>query len=939
MVSVGSAWFNFIDYIHVLTRNLVSGLIISLIAAVSVQAQSTSYTTVQPTRLQRPALSTKPVGRGRPLAFGRNKTYASHRATLDLGVDATGHPLVYGLTNTEAAQGTRTQALYGMNATGLFLNGGTRFVAGKLGLWDGGQVLTTHREFGGRVSMRNAGTSLSNHATHMAGTLVAAGITSEAKGMAYGASLSVWDYANDVAELTLAASELLVSVHAYGPLSGWVQNLERPGNDPNRKWEWWGNTTISSTEDYLFGFYSTKARDIDRLLYTNPSLLMVRSADNKRAETGPTANTPYFLNSTDQQSTLVRSRNDAYDVIPGEANAKNVLTVGAAEVSLDSDNDPTRLLVSPYSGWGPTDDGRIKPDLLGVGTGVYSTLADGTAAYGTNTGTSMAAANVAGSLLLIQELYARQTNGKFLRSATVKGLAIHTADRLTPEKGPDYRQGWGLLNTEAAATVVQNANQAHLINESTLAQGQTWITSVVAQGGEPLVVTLCWTDPEGSVNPLTPSALNNRTPKLVNDIDLRVLAGSATSLPFVLNPALPANAATAADNSRDNVEQVYIANPVAGQTYTIRVNHKGTLQSGIQPFTVIASGRRHVKCTLPGLTLLAKADTTICEGSVLNLRSDDVPGVRYEWLRDGIQILEANTPECPIQEAGAYTLRYTDRNGCTGLSTPVRVKVFSPAVQIAPSAAFQYICPDQSTLRLTATSVNGSALSWIRNGVQLTSGTASSTLVVSQEGTYQAQVVQNGCAGRSTAVDVRASTVAAISVLPADEVLQLPVGASLSLQATTGKDYQYQWFRDKQAIDNASQSTLLIKQPGTYQVRVNQQQCVSWSADKVVRHSAWTGNSVADSLLTFGSDDSTFIAYPNPVLTTLLIRYLQPGATQVHVDVYSAAGHLEKTGFGLNHLSNGLFTLDLHVGDLPIGLYILQLTDGIRQRSVRFLRR
>lgn len=873
------------------------------------------------------------------MAFPRSKSYASHRATIDFGVDHTGHPAVYGLHNTEAAQGTRTQSLYGQNATGLFLNGGTRFVSGRLGLWDGGQVLTTHREFGGRVTMRNANTTLSNHATHMAGTLVAAGLAPEARGMAYGASLSVWDYANDVAELTVAAPDLLISVHAYGPLSGWVQNLERPGNDPNSKWEWWGNTTVSTTEDYLFGFYSTKARDLDKLLFANPSLLMVRSADNKRAETGPPANTPYFLNSTNQQSTLPRSRNDAYDVIPGEATAKNVLTVGAAEVSLDSDNDPTRLLVSPYSGWGPTDDGRIKPDLLGVGTGVYSTLADGTAAYGTNTGTSMAAANVAGSLLLIQELYARQTNGKFLRSATLKGLAIHTADRLTPNTGPDYRQGWGLLNTEAAAAVVQNANQAHLVSESTLAQNQVWTTSVVAQGGEPLVVTLCWTDPEGVVSPLLPASLNNRTPKLVNDLDLRVVNGSQTALPFVLNPAVPANAATRADNVRDNVEQVYIAEPVAGQTYTIRVAHKGTLQAGSQLFTVIASGRRHVKCTLPGLNLLAKSDTTICAGTTFNLKSDDVPGVRYEWLRDGIQILEASTPECPVQEAGIYTLRYTDRNGCTGLSTPVNVKLFSPAVQLSPASPQQFLCPEQATVRLVASVSYGASLNWLRDGLPVTSGVSSLTLTVTQPGIYQAQVVQNGCVMRSAEVTVQPTTVASLAVLPTDAVIQLPVGASLSLQASTDIDYTYQWFRDKQVIDNATHPDLIVKQPGTYQVRVNQQQCVSWSGEKLVRRSAWTGSNVADSLLTFGADDSTFVAYPNPVLTTLLIRYLQPGATQVGVEVYSVAGQVEKSGFMLNRLSNGLFSLDLPVADLPIGLYILRLTDGPRQRSLRFLRR
>ncbi|ARK08947.1 S8 family peptidase [Fibrella sp. ES10-3-2-2] len=935
MTSFDRAWPQVVNRIHVLSKGLVNGLIVSILASAVVQAQ----TYITPYITPRPAPSTQLVDVGGPSALRGSKSYASHRATLDLGGDATGHPLVYGLHNTEAAQGTRTQSLYGQNLTGLFLNGGTRFVSGRLGLWDGGRVLTEHREFGGRVTMRNASAVLSNHATHMAGTLIAAGIVPEARGMAYGASLAVWDYTNDLAELSTAAADLLVSVHAYGPLSGWVQNLNRPGIDASRKWEWWGNTTVSATEDYLFGFYSTKAREVDKLLYANPGLLMVRSADNKRAETGPPANTPYYLNSTDQQSTLARSRNDAYDVIPGEANAKNVLTVGAAEVSLNSDNDPTRLLVSPYSGWGPTDDGRIKPDLLGIGTGVYSTLSDGVGAYGTNTGTSMAAANVAGSLLLIQELYARQTNGKFLRSATVKGLAIHTANRLTPAIGPDYRQGWGLLNTEAAAAVVQNANQAHLINESTLTQGQTWTTTVTAQGSEPLVITICWTDPEGTVNPLLPSSLNNRAPKLVNDLDLRVVAGSQTALPFVLNPASPSDAAAKADNSRDNVEQVYIATPVAGQTYTIRVTHKGTLQSGTQPFTLIASGRRHVKCTLPGLALLAKSDTTICAGTTFTLKTEDIPGVQYEWLRDGVQILEASSPDCPIQEAGAYTLRYTDRSGCTGLSVPVKVQVFTPSVQVSPATANQFLCPGQPSVQLVAAVNYGTTLSWLRNGAPLATGVVSSSLTITQEGVYRAQATQNGCVGHSTEVTVRESTVNKVTVTPTDEVIQLPVGASLTLGVIPDTQYTYQWFTDKQPIANATKASLIVNQPGTYRVRVTQQQCVGWSDDKLVRRSAWTGTSVADSLLSFGADDSTFIAYPNPVLTTLLIRYLRPGAARVSAEVYSSAGHLEKTGFFLNRFSNGLFSLDLPVFDLPVGVYVLRLTDGIRQRSMRFIRR
>jgi hypothetical protein len=40
----------------------------------------------------------------------------------------------------------------------------------------------------------------------------------------------------------------------------------------------------------------------------------------------------------------------------------------------------------------------------------------------------MSSPQVAGSLFLLQELYAKQNDGQFMRSATLRGLAIHTAE-------------------------------------------------------------------------------------------------------------------------------------------------------------------------------------------------------------------------------------------------------------------------------------------------------------------------------------------------------------------------------------------------------------------------------------------------------------------------------------------------------------------------------
>ncbi|MEZ0612187.1 S8 family peptidase [Fibrella sp. WM1] len=842
------------------------------------------------------------------------------------------------LHNIEAATGTRTQPLYGRNSTGLSLSGQSSFVSDKLGLWDGGGVLTTHRELAGRVQMRNTAGQLNDHATHLAGTLVAAGIDPKARGMAYGAKLQVWDYTNDLIELATAAPNLLLSVHAYGPLSGWVLNLNRPGTDPNHKWEWWGNAAVSSTEDYLFGYYNATAQRIDHIAYQNPTYLMVRSADNKRSETGPPANTSYYLSNTNQQSNLPRSRNDGYDVIPGEATAKNILTIGAADVTLDDDNRPVQLASSPYSGWGPTDDGRIKPDLVGIGTDVYSTVSTNTSAYGLSTGTSMAAANVTGSLLLLQELYARQTSGRFLLAATLRGLAIHTADRLAPANGPDYRQGWGLLNTEAAAAVIQNTNQAHLITEQRLVQGQSWTTTAVAYGGEPLTITLCWTDPEGSVTTLTPQALNRRTPKLINDLDIRVTLGAQTMLPFVLNPDRPADVATRGDNSRDNVEQIYIPNPIAGQTYTIRVSHKNALQSGVQPFSLLVSGRKHSPCTLPERPLLTATDTLICTGATLNLQADDLPGLRYEWLRDNQSIGGATSPVCAVSSAGQYKVRYTDRHGCVGQSAAVRVSVVAPTVQLTPAQTV-YLCPEQAPAQLVAAveAGKGITVNWLRNG-QLIADATSQTLTVSQAGQYRAQLTQQGCRTFSQEITARPTTLDQVRLLPADNTVLIPAGATARLQGPTGDQFRYAWYKGGQPLLNASSQWLLVDEPGTYRLKVSQQQCSGWSDEKPVRWSSWAGvTALPDSLLSFAQADSVMVAYPNPTSQTLYIRYVRPGASQVTVDIVDLWGHRLGISQVMQH-RQGLFWLDLPVANLMSGQYLLHFTDGDRVKALRFIR-
>ncbi|MCU0342007.1 MAG: S8 family serine peptidase, partial [Spirosomaceae bacterium] len=295
-----------------------------------------------------------------------HKNYANGNTISLQGIDTFGHPIYYTTHNVIASVGTSTKELYQGGSLGLDLKGDLPTLNGRFCIWDGGLPLLNHVEFGGRVTHLDQNRTLSDHTTHLVGTMIAAGINPQAKGMAFNAKVDVWDYTDDLVEMTKQASKMLISNHAYGPIVGWYFNANRSGKDPNLKWEWWGNTSVSSFEEYRFGYYDEKARDLDFLTYNNPFYLVVKSADNKRAENGPPAGTPYFIRNTNTTSTQARSRNDGYDIIPAEANAKNILTVGAADVTL-TNGQRTGYSVAKFSGWGPTDDGRIKPDLLGVG--------------------------------------------------------------------------------------------------------------------------------------------------------------------------------------------------------------------------------------------------------------------------------------------------------------------------------------------------------------------------------------------------------------------------------------------------------------------------------------------------------------------------------------------------------------------------------------------
>ena len=210
-------------------------------------------------------------------------------------------------SNEQAAKMTKTNLLYPGAAFNIGITGKSDSIKGKLGMWDGGGVLSTHQEFGGRATAAQTIVTTNDHATHVAGTLIAGGISPSAKGMAYEADLKFWDFSNDNSEISTASTSLLISNHSYGYQAGWVYD------ETKKKWQWWGNDAVSEEEDYKFGLYDVNTQTWDRIAYNAPNYLIVKSAGNSRNENGPAAGAYYLLRSTSDSSNKARAKNDGYD--------------------------------------------------------------------------------------------------------------------------------------------------------------------------------------------------------------------------------------------------------------------------------------------------------------------------------------------------------------------------------------------------------------------------------------------------------------------------------------------------------------------------------------------------------------------------------------------------------------------------------------------------
>jgi len=287
------------------------------------------------------------------------------------------------------------------------------------GVGDGGFV-RAHLDFGTRLINANPNTiaSFGDHGDHVAGTVGGAGvINTDNAGMAPACSLVTEQTSAIVwgAPGFYSAYKMVVTNNSYG-------------------------FAISCPTTGTYGNYSSTSRDIDAQMVSNTKIMHCFAASNDGSITPCGSYTGGFGTISD-----------------GYGNSKNALVIGA----VSSDDG-----LAGFSSRGPCKDGRVKPEVVSVGTSVISTIP--TNAYGSKQGTSMAAPGVTGSLLLLYQRF-RQLNGnQDPDGALIKAITCNTADDVG-NANVDYRHGFGRINMLNAVKALEE--NRYIIN--TISQGNT----------------------------------------------------------------------------------------------------------------------------------------------------------------------------------------------------------------------------------------------------------------------------------------------------------------------------------------------------------------------------------------------------------------------------------------------------------------------------------
>ncbi len=261
---------------------------------------------------------------------------------------------------------------------------------------------------------------------------------------------------------------------------------------------------------------------------------------------------------------------------------------------------------------------------------------------------------------------------------------------------------------------------------------------------------------------------------------------------------------------------------ITSGSYTVRVS-AGSCQATSSALAVTVN-------STPTATITAGGATTFCVGGNVVLNANTGSGLTYQWFNNGNAIGGATGSTYNATNNGSYTVRVSS-GSCQATSSAVAVTVISsPNATITPGGATTF-CSGGHVI-LNAPAGTGLAYQWFNNGNAI-NGATNISYDATAAGSYTVRISAGSCQATSSPVTVTVNSTPTAGI-SAGGLTTFCSGSSVVLNANTGSGLTYQWLKDANSINGATNNSYTANAGGVYSVRVSSGNCSATSSGTTI---------------------------------------------------------------------------------------------------------
>lgn len=276
--------------------------------------------------------------------------------------------------------------------------------------------------------------------------------------------------------------------------------------------------------------------------------------------------------------------------------------------------------------------------------------------------------------------------------------------------------------------------------------------------------------------------------------------------------------------------------------YGPRCTGSGNTDSNIVDVTIGGSGT--------GIAVTAPSKTALCSTDSETLTIDQTDASwSYQWFKNDVAILGATATSYTVDASAAgfegdYAIEISGTGICNERSSAITITNADVYTVDVENEINMVLLPTQSQTLSISTTANTPSYKWFRNGIEI-AGETNSTITISQDGEYYAEVTQTGgsCSVSSKNSDVTTvvspasfemtinytdaytSCESTSTILGVEQINAVATdGTKTDVTSALVDGFTYQWTKDGTAVSGATSSTISLAsnaENGTYDLNAS----------------------------------------------------------------------------------------------------------------------